>query len=74
MKRLGSSSAKLASPVAAKPGRVARFDYEYVRNGTANVFMFVGIIFKDLQKCRGEGKSLLPGRRTIAPSGDFFID
>ena len=28
-------------PIAAKPGRVARFDYEYVRNGTANVFMFV---------------------------------
>ena len=28
-------------PVAAKPGRVARYDYEYVRNGTANVFMFV---------------------------------
>jgi len=28
-------------PVLAKPGRTARFDYEYVRNGTANVFMFV---------------------------------
>jgi len=28
-------------PVAPKPGRRARFDYEYVRNGTANVFMFV---------------------------------
>jgi transposase len=28
-------------PAAAKPGRAARFDYEYVRNGTANVFMFV---------------------------------
>ncbi len=28
-------------PVAAKPGKAARFDYEYVRNGTANVFMFV---------------------------------
>jgi transposase len=28
-------------PVAPKPGRPARFDYEYVRNGTANVFMFV---------------------------------
>lgn len=28
-------------PVAAKPGKPARFDYEYVRNGTANVFMFV---------------------------------
>ena len=28
-------------PVVAKPGQVARFDYEYVRNGTANVFMFI---------------------------------
>jgi transposase len=28
-------------PVAPKPGRPARFDYEYVRNGTANVFLFV---------------------------------
>jgi transposase len=26
-------------PVAAKPGKAARVDYEYVRNGTANVFM-----------------------------------
>ena len=26
-------------PVAAKPGRVARYDYEYERNGTANLFM-----------------------------------
>ncbi len=28
-------------PVAAKPGQPARVDYEYVRNGTANIFMFV---------------------------------
>jgi transposase len=28
-------------PIAAKPGKPARQDYEYVRNGTANVFMFV---------------------------------
>jgi transposase len=28
-------------PVAAKPGQPARVDYEYVRNGTANVFMFI---------------------------------
>lgn len=28
-------------PVAARPGKTARADYEYVRNGTANVFMFV---------------------------------
>ena len=28
-------------PVAAEPGRPAHVDYEYVRNGTANVFMFI---------------------------------
>ena len=26
-------------PIAAKPGQVERFDYEYVRNGTANLFI-----------------------------------
>jgi DDE superfamily endonuclease len=26
-------------PVAAKPGQPARYDYEYKRNGTANLFM-----------------------------------
>jgi hypothetical protein len=26
-------------PIAAKPGRAARYDYEYQRNGTANLFM-----------------------------------
>ncbi len=30
-------------PVVAKPGWAARFDYECVRNGTANVFMFVDV-------------------------------
>jgi transposase len=28
-------------PVAAKPGKPARVDYEYIRNGTANVFMII---------------------------------
>src|ERR1700742_753060 len=28
-------------PVRAEPGKKRRYDYEYVRNGTANVFMFV---------------------------------
>ena len=28
-----------AEPVPAEPGRPERFDYEYVRNGTANLFM-----------------------------------
>jgi hypothetical protein len=26
-------------PIPAEPGRVARYDYEYERNGTANLFM-----------------------------------
>jgi hypothetical protein len=26
-------------PIAAKPGQPARHDYEYKRNGTANLFM-----------------------------------
>ena len=30
-------------PVQAEPGKRARCDYEYVRNGTANVFMFVDV-------------------------------
>jgi len=27
-------------PLAAKPGQLARYDYEYERNGTRNLFMF----------------------------------
>ena len=30
-------------PIPAEPGQRARYDYEYVRNGTANVFMFVDV-------------------------------
>ncbi len=30
-------------PVRAEPGKRRRFDYEYVRNGTSNVFMFVDV-------------------------------
>jgi transposase len=30
-------------PIPAEPGKRARYDYEYVRNGTANVFMFVDV-------------------------------
>ena len=31
--------AETRAPIAAKPGRPARVDYEYQRNGTANLFM-----------------------------------
>lgn len=30
---------EVSAPIAAEPGQPERFDYEYVRNGTANVFM-----------------------------------
>ncbi|HEX5853672.1 MAG TPA: IS630 family transposase [Solirubrobacteraceae bacterium] len=30
-------------PIPPEPGKRARYDYEYVRNGTANVFMFVDV-------------------------------
>ena len=32
--------AEARSPLPSKPGRPERFDYEYVRNGTANLFLF----------------------------------
>lgn len=41
MKRLGNSSAKRAFPCRPSRDARARFDYEYRRNGTANVFMFL---------------------------------
>ena len=30
---------EVAQPIPAAPGQPERFDYEYVRNGTANLFM-----------------------------------
>ena len=30
---------EVAAPVPAEPGQPERIDYEYVRNGTANLFM-----------------------------------
>jgi hypothetical protein len=32
---------ELQTPVPAAPGQVAQYDYEYVRNGVANIFMMV---------------------------------
>jgi transposase len=31
------------TPIRAEPGKPRRVDYEYVRNGTANVFMFIDV-------------------------------
>lgn len=44
-------------PQPAAPGRVTRFDYEYERNGTANVFMLV-------EPLRGWRKANITDRRT----------
>ena len=30
-----------SSPIPAKPGRLERIDYEYQRNGTRNLFLFL---------------------------------
>ena len=36
------------APISAKPGQPARHDYEYERNGVANLFM----VFAPLEGCR----------------------
>ena len=38
-----SSSARYAQPIAAKPGQLERYDCEYKRNGTANLFIFLDV-------------------------------
>jgi len=48
--------AETREPIPMKPGRPARFDYEYERNGTANLFM----MFAPLEGWR---HSLPPRRR-----------
>ena len=48
----------VAAPIAAKPGRPSRVDYEYVRNGTANVFM----LYAPLE---GRREALVTERRTV---------
>jgi hypothetical protein len=30
-------------PIAAKPGQLERYDYEYRRNGTLNMFIFLDV-------------------------------
>jgi transposase len=34
---------EVRKPIAAAPGRLERFDYEYKRNGTANLFVFLDV-------------------------------
>ncbi len=48
---------EVAVPIPAAPGRVERRDYEYVRNGTANLFMLV-------EPLRGWRRVSVTSRRT----------
>ena len=34
---------EVRQPIPAKPGRIERYDYEYRRNGTANLFVFIDV-------------------------------
>lgn len=34
---------EVRAPVPAKPGQIERYDYEYKRNGTANLFVFLDV-------------------------------
>jgi len=49
--------AEIRNPIPAAPGRVARVDSEYRRNGTVNVFMFV-------EPLAGRRRVLVTDRRT----------
>ena len=48
---------EIATPIPAAPGRAQTHDYEYVRNGTANLFIFV-------EPLRGWRKVNVTARRT----------
>jgi len=48
---------ELRKPIPSKPGRKARYDYEYKRNGVANIFM----IFEPL---KGKRQLQVTRRRT----------
>jgi hypothetical protein len=45
-------------PIPAKPGQLERYDFEYKRNGTANLFVFL-----DVHRPWRKVKASLPGRR-----------
>src|SRR6266702_7664391 len=34
---------EVRQPIPAKPGQIERYDYEYRRNGTANLFVFLDV-------------------------------
>ena len=48
--------------IGAKPGRVERYDYEYKRNGTRNLFMFCEESW--LAACRGDRAAHCCGLRS----------
>src|SRR5258707_1338376 len=47
------------APIPAKPGRKARHDYEYERNGVANLFMVFVIVTRLASRLRGDRRARL---------------
>lgn len=52
------------TPIPAGPGRAARYDYEYVRNGTCNIFIATEpLMGKQLVKVSGRHRQQVQTRR-----------
>ena len=62
-----SSSARSRQPIPAEPGQLERYDYEYRRNGTANLFVF-------LDAHRPWRKVKVTDRRTAADFAECMRD
>ena len=58
-------------PIPVKPGHPARHDYEYERNGTANLFMMFAPLEEVLQvrlqqpSCLAAGDHFIEGRQSV---------
>jgi len=51
--------AETRAPIKMKKGQSARFDYEYERNGTANLFMMFAPLEDSMRVSSGRGSSIL---------------
>jgi hypothetical protein len=56
-------------PIPARPGQLERYDYEYRRNGTVNLFVFLDVHLSDFSVCVSLRRK--PCRRLAACARDF---
>ncbi len=62
--------AETRPPIAAKPGHPARYDCEYERNGTANLFMMLASL-EGRRHAQPRGRHAAQGR--VAARGPFTL-